>query len=95
MRKRFWLGQRGKLFSHKKTLLRQGNSPWAGGGGGTAPCKPYRYVPLQRVGFLRLFGLKTGIDCAHFNLESGMVFNGTTEVYEHICSNLSNDDIIS
>ena len=65
------------------------------GGGVTSPCKPYRYVPLQRVGFLRLFGLKTGIDCAHFNLESGMVFNGTTEVYERNCFNLSNDDIIS
>ena len=62
----------------------------------TSPCKPYRYVPLQRVGVLRLFGrLKTCIDCAHFNLESGMVFNGTTEVYERNCSNLSNDDIIS
>ena len=52
-------------------------------------------MPLQRVGFLRLFGLKTGIDCAHFNLESGMVFSGTTEVYERISSNLSKDDIIS
>ena len=52
-------------------------------------------MPLQRVGLLRLFGLKTGIDCAHFNLESAMVFNGTTEVYERNCSNLSKDDIIS
>ena len=34
-----------------------------------------RYVPLQRVGFLRLFGLKTGIDFAHFNLESGIWFS--------------------
>ena len=39
----------------------------------------------QRVGFLRRFGLKTGIDCAHFSLESGMVFEETTEVYELIC----------
>ena len=30
-------------------------------------------------GFLRRFGLKTGIDFAHFGLESGMVFEGTTE----------------
>ena len=52
-------------------------------------------MPLQRVGFLRLFGLKTVIGCAHSNLESGMVFNGTTEVYERNCFNLSNDDIIS
>ena len=31
------------------------------------------------VGFLRRFGLKTGIDFAHVGLESGMVFEGTTE----------------
>ena len=29
-----------------------------GGGGGTPLYKPYRYVPPQRVGFLRRFGLK-------------------------------------
>ena len=45
---------------------------------------PYRYVPPYRVGFLpggflRRFGLKTGIDFAHFGLESGRVFQGTTE----------------
>ena len=33
---------------------------------------------------LRLFGLKTGIDFAHFGLESGMVFAGTTRVYGRI-----------
>ena len=49
---------------------------------GTPLCKPYRYVPPQRVGFLSLFGLKTGIDFAHFGMESGMVFEGTTGVYE-------------
>ena len=38
-----------------------------------------RYVPPHRVGFLRLFGLKTGIDFAHVGLESGIVFEGTTE----------------
>ena len=32
----------------------------------------------QRVSFLRPFGLKTGKDFAHFDLESGMVFEGTT-----------------
>ena len=32
-----------------------------GGGRGTPLYKPYRYVPLHRVGFLRRFGLKTGI----------------------------------
>ena len=45
--------------------------------------KLYRYVPPpQRVGLLCRFGLKTGIHFAHFGLESGMVFEGTTEVYE-------------
>ena len=43
------------------------------GGGGTPLYKPYRYVPPQRIGFLRLFGL-----------ESGMAFEGTTGVYERI-----------
>ena len=48
-------------------------------GGGTLLYKPYRYVPPHRVGFLRLFCLKTGIHFAHFDLESGMVFDGSTE----------------
>ena len=50
-----------------------------GKGGGTPSCKPYRYVPPHRVGFLRRFCLKTGIHFAHFGLESGMVFEGTTD----------------
>ena len=50
-----------------------------GGGGGTPLYKPYRYVPPHRVGFLRRFGLKTGVHFAHFGLESGMLFEGTTE----------------
>ena len=37
-----------------------------------------------RVGFLCHFGLKTVIDFAPFGLESGVVFEGTTEVYERI-----------
>ena len=32
-----------------------------------------------KIGFLRLFGLKTGIHFAQFGLESGIVFEGTTE----------------
>ena len=36
--------------------------------------KPCRYVPPYRVGFLR-----------HFGMESGMVFEGTTGLYECIC----------
>ena len=53
-------------------------------GGTTLLYKPYRYVPPQWVGFLRRFGLKTGIRFAHFGLESGMVFEGTTGVHEGI-----------
>ena len=44
--------------------------------------KPYRYVPSNRVRFLRRFGLKTDIHFAHFGLESGMVFEVTTGMYE-------------
>ena len=51
--------------------------------GGTPFYKP-RYVPPQRVGFLRRFGLKTGMDFARFILESGMVFVGIMGVYERI-----------
>ena len=53
-----------------------------GGGGGTPVYKRYRYVPRLRVGFLPRFGLKTVIDFAHFGLESGMVYDGTTVVYQ-------------
>ena len=38
----------------------------------------------ESVGFLRRLGLKTVIDFARFGLESGVVFEGTTEVYEGI-----------
>ena len=50
--------------------------------GDTPLYKAYRYVPHQRVGFLRRFGLKTGTDFVHFGLESGMVLEGSTGVYE-------------
>ena len=56
------------------------------GGGGTPLYKLSRYVPPHRVRSLRRFGLKTGILFAHFGLESGVVFGGTTEVYERIYS---------
>ena len=42
------------------------------------------YVPPHRIGVLRRFGLKTGIRFAHFGLESGMVFEGTTGLYERL-----------
>ena len=51
-------------------------------GGGTPLHRPYRYVPPKRLWFLGRFGSKTGIHFAHFGLESGMVFEGTTGVYE-------------
>ena len=38
----------------------------------------------HRVAFLSRFGLKTGIHFVHFGLESGMVFEGNTGVYEPI-----------
>ena len=39
--------------------------------------------PKSRV--LRRFGLETGRDFLHLSLESGMVFEGTTGVYDRIC----------
>ena len=50
------------------------------GPGGT----PLRIYMCRPKGSLRRFGLKTGVDFAHFGLESGMLFEGTTEVYERI-----------
>ena len=46
--------------------------------------EPYRCVPPQGGRVLRRFGLKTGIDFAYFFLELGMVFEGTTGVYERV-----------
>ena len=43
------------------------------------------------VWFLRLFCLKTVIDFVHFGLESGVVFEGATVVYEHICRLVPNE----
>ena len=55
-----------------------------GSGGGTPLYKSYRYVQPQRIRFLGLCGLKTGIHFVHFGLESGVVFEESTEVYERI-----------
>ena len=46
---------------------------------------------MKLLWFLRSFGLKTGIDFAQFGLELGMVFEGATEVYEHICRWIPNE----
>ena len=51
--------------------------------GGT-PYMPHGYVPLQREWFLCRFGMKTGMEFAHFGLELGVVFEETTKVYERI-----------
>ena len=53
------------------------------GGGGGGWGNPL-YVPPQRIWLLRRFGQKPGINVAHFGLESGMVFKGTTVVHERI-----------
>ena len=50
-----------------------------------AVCAPHPPPPLPKSMVLRRFGLKTGIDFLHFSLESGMLFEGTTGVYERIC----------
>ena len=51
-----------------------------GGGEGDTPLyKLYRYVLPYRVAFLGRFGLKMNIRFANFGVESGMVFEGTTE----------------
>ena len=61
------------------------------GGGGTTLYKLYRYVPPRRVGFLRRFGLKTSTHFAHFGLESGMVFEGTTECMNAFIVSIPNE----
>ena len=52
---------------------------------GTPSYQPYRDMQPPRVWFLRPVGLKTVKDFSHFDLESGMVFEGTTRVNERIC----------
>ena len=69
----------------RKKIITNGQDFYPGvGGGGTPLYKLYRCVSPHRVGFLRRFGLKTGINFAHFGLKSGMVFEVTTRVYERI-----------
>ena len=50
-----------------------------------------RYVPPHRVGFLYRFGLKRGIHFALFGLESGMVFEGTTECMNVFIASIPNE----
>ena len=42
-------------------------------------------MPPEKEWFLRRFGRRTGVNFAHFGLESGMVFEGITGVYERVC----------
>ena len=58
--------------------------PWRRGEGSNPLYKLYKYVPPHRVGFLRRFDLKTGMHFAHFGLELGMVFEGSTGFYERL-----------
>ena len=50
--------------------------PW---GRGVLPYIRHKAMCLR---FLDRFGLKTGINFAHFGLESGMVYEGTTVLYQ-------------
>ena len=71
-----------------RLLVRSRSYAWeagAAGGGGISLFKPYGMCLPKGCGFWAFFGLKTGIDFAHFGLESAsMVFEGTTGVYECI-----------
>ena len=55
-------------------------------GGGISLNISHIHVPPHWVRYLGLVGLKTSINFAHFGLESGMVFKGTTGAYERILS---------
>ena len=58
-----------------------GPSNWVsypgGGGGGGTPYITKKLCAPPRGMVWRRFGLKTGIDFAHFGPESGMVYKGT------------------
>ena len=80
-----------------------------GGGRGTHLYKPYRYAPPQRVWYLGLFGLKTGIlvwnrvwfsnygsiIMKYLSFQFQMNKNDAFEEFFCLRSNLSNYDIIS
>ena len=59
---------------------------WSSGGGGvgTPPYEPYRCALPQRVGFLRRFGLKTGIYFTHFGLESGTIVSRELRAFTNV-----------
>ena len=51
----------------------------------------FRLVPPQRVGVLHCFGLKTGIDCSHFVLESGITFKEIRECMNVFRNSIPNE----
>ena len=58
------------------------------------PLYKISYMQPHWVGFLRLFGLKMvirRIQFAHFGLESALVFEGTTRVYEVFIAAIPNE----
>ena len=78
------LAMRGRPSLPHGSLILQTCIKRPGWGGGGIP--PYvSHISMcrsERVWFLGLFGLKTGIHFAHFGLESGMVFERTTGAYQ-------------
>jgi len=60
-------------------------------GGGTLLHLPHRYLPPQRVWFLRRFGLKTGLDFTYFGQSSGMVFGEIRECMNVFVVSISNE----
>ena len=66
-------------------LSKEDSGLGAGGGVGYPPYISHTGMCLpqpHRVGFLGRFGLKTGIPFTHSGLELGVIFEGTTGVYE-------------
>ena len=51
-------------------------------------CRPEEYIYI----YIFFFGLKTGIHFAHFGLESGIVFDGTTGMCIYYFSSKMNTD---
>ena len=68
-------------FLRESHILNFSRKEW-GGGGNTPLYKPYRYVPPQREVVFVPFRSEKGIDFADIGLESGMVFEEATKVYE-------------
>ena len=69
------------FFSGLRPQFSRVNSPLAFLG---FACSNYNFAKKNKRLLAVYFGLKTGIHLAHFGLELGMVFGGTTGVYERI-----------